>query len=73
MQTELFVLNEIVQSFALPEETYTVLATKTGYKYIDYQYSHSDGRIFEIAGPSVEWCRNKKQSWLLATEQGIPV
>ena len=47
--------------------------TRTGYRYLVYQYFHSDGREFEICGPSMEWCVAKKKQWLLATEQGITV
>ena len=69
MQTELFVDDLTIENECIPFEHSSIQSTKTGYKYIDYQYTHSDGLVFEIAGPSVEWCRDKKNQWLIATEQ----
>ena len=68
MQTELF--TDQSQS---PHESVMEQTTRTGYRYLVYQYFHSDGREFEICGPSMEWCVAKKKQWLLATEQGITV
>jgi len=70
MQTELF--TDTVTDEPIEYEYISFGETSKGHVYVEYTFENIDGRTFGITGPDLEWCQNKKNQWLLATEQGEP-
>ena len=52
------------------KENYTTYEhDRTGHEWYQYDYRHTDGRLFSCVGASLDSCRAKRDLWLQGEEE----
>lgn len=48
-------------------DSFTIKSGRKTYKRIQYDYRHTDGRLFSCVCETLEACRTKRDNWLATT------
>ncbi|HAW57583.1 MAG TPA: hypothetical protein DCX03_00990 [Bacteroidales bacterium] len=49
-------------------EDFILRSGRNSFKRVQYDYRHTDGRLFSVVCPSLVECREKRDKWLVLSE-----